>query len=216
MPLTVVAKTNWKCQEGHEWSARYSDVSRGVGCPHCAGKIPKAPADYRLLAIERGFQWLGPEVSDTSTATRWACREGHEWKTSYSNIRMGTGCPTCIDTVAGAPVSQIQRRLCDMLGGELNRPCGKYRIDVALEYGDLALAVEYDSWYWHAGHGQYDAKRDQDLHDAGWRVLRIRSNSLLPTEEQLDAALHRLLADKVWVQIVLKDWGKGSTRFEID
>ena len=43
-----------------------------------------------------------------------------------------------------------------------------------------------------------------------------QSNELLPTHEQLDAAIDRLLASETWVEIVLDDWGEGPTRFEND
>ena len=29
------AKTLWQCQQGHQWEASYSNVSRGQGCPQC-------------------------------------------------------------------------------------------------------------------------------------------------------------------------------------
>ena len=51
---------------------------------------------------------------------------------------------------------------------------------------------------------------------AGWRVLRVRSNTQLPTREQLDAAIDRLLAGENHVEIVLDDWGVGPTKFELD
>lgn len=28
----------WKCENGHEWSARIADRTRGHGCPYCSGQ----------------------------------------------------------------------------------------------------------------------------------------------------------------------------------
>jgi very-short-patch-repair endonuclease len=103
-----------------------------------------------------------------------------------------------------------------MLGGNLNEPFGSYNIDVALRVGGVLIAVEYDCWYWHAGREEHEAQRDEELVAAGWRVLRVRSNAQLPTREQLDEVIERLLAGEQRVEIVLDDWGVGPTRFEID
>lgn len=78
------------------------------------------------------------------------------------------------------------------------------------------VAVEYDSWYWHAGREENDAQRDKEMLAAGWRVLRVKSGTLLPTRAQLDAAIGRLLAGEEQTEIVLEDWGQGPTRFEPD
>ena len=103
-----------------------------------------------------------------------------------------------------------------MLNGELNKPFGLYNIDVALHIEGSAIAVEYDSWYWHAGREERDARRDAKLIAAGWCILHVRSNTLLPTRKQLDAAIARLLAGERQIGIVLDDWGKGNTRFETE
>ena len=200
-------KTCWECEHSHQWEATYHNILRESGCPFCAGLAPKTAEDYRALASERGFRWLGPEVPNVLTKTWWECEQGHRWEAVYSSIRAGTGCPICIDMVEGARVSQVQRELCQMLGGELNRPHGSYRIDVALSVDGIPIAVEYDSWYWHQDRQEQDAERDKALLESGWRVLHVRSNELLPTQEQLNAALARLVAGQDLLEIVLDDWG---------
>jgi hypothetical protein len=55
----------------------------------------KTPADYHALAEKRGFRWLGPEVPNIQTKTRWEYEEGHQWEAIYSSIQRGTGCPFC-------------------------------------------------------------------------------------------------------------------------
>ncbi len=52
----------------------------------------KKPEDYHALAASRGFTWLGPEVPNNRTKTKWQCREGHIWETRFSK---GYGCPMC-------------------------------------------------------------------------------------------------------------------------
>lgn len=91
-----------------------------------------------------------------------------------------------------------------MLGGYLNYPVNRYRIDIALITDKLMIAVEYDSWYFHDS--ERDAQRDQVLLSLGWRVLRIKSGSLLPSRKVLLAALERVIAGERCVEIVLHDW----------
>jgi hypothetical protein len=209
-------KTGWTCTQGHEWEARYNDIRRGVGCPFCAGVVPKTPDDYHALAEERRLRWVGPAVANTGTKTAWECEQGHRWEARYNDIQQGSGCPFCTDIVHGAHVSGVQRDLCSILDGELNKPFGRRNIDIALEVEGVAIAVEYDSWYWHAYRREQDVERDEELLAAGWHVLHIRSNSLLPTCDQLDAAIACLLAGQEQTEIVLSDWGEGPTRFEPD
>jgi len=97
-----------------------------------------------------------------------------------------------------------------MLSGQLNYPFDNLRIDVALPADKIA--IEYDAWYWHGYRLEQDDLRDQELLSAGWQILHIRSNSSLPTQPELHAAISRLTStnDRV-VEIVLDDWGHGPT-----
>jgi hypothetical protein len=95
LPPNVETKTHWQCPQGHHWQAAYHPLSRAKGCPACQHHVPKQPDDYHALAATRGYQWLGPQVRDTSTKTRWRCAEGHEWEAPFSTIQKGHGCPAC-------------------------------------------------------------------------------------------------------------------------
>lgn len=213
---TTSAKTVWRCKQSHVWEAPYSTIQQGHGCPHCAGLSVKTPADYHALAELKRYKWLGPEVPNIKTETEWECEKGHRWMGRYNDIQQGHGCPICVNSVQGVPVSQVQQALHEMLGGELNYPWGRYRIDVALKKDYIYIAVEYDSWFWHSHKQDYDLQRDKELIDANWRVLRIKSRQLLPSQEQLEAAITRLCNGESKVEIILADWGKGSTRAEYD
>jgi hypothetical protein len=102
--LKVDTPTGWECPVGHQWQASYHNVQhRGSGCPFCAGRVPKKPADYKRLAKKRGFKWLGPEVPDTHTPTGWECPAGHRWQNSFSHIQSGQGCPTCAQIAQRRP-----------------------------------------------------------------------------------------------------------------
>jgi len=181
--------TNWKCSKGHLWKTKFINIQQGKGCPYCSRKARKTSDDFHKLAEERGFIWLGTNVKNIFTKTVWQCKQGHQWEVHYNSIQQGRGCPKCIDLVNGAPVSKNQRQLCEMLGGELNYPCGRYRIDVALRLENIAIAIEYDSWYWHGNKLNYDSRRDDDLISTGWSVIRVKSRRLLPSKAQIEKAI---------------------------
>lgn len=209
----VHTNTRWQCAEGHEWETTYHSIQNG-GCPECSymkmsEKYRLKPSDYRKLAESRGFEWLGPEVPNNSTKTWWRCSKGHEWEAIYNSILRGSGCPTCVDIVKGARVSRSQRQLCKLLDGELNYPFGRKRIDVALI--DKKIAVEYDSWYWHGHRQEDDARRDKELIEAGWKVLHIKTNTGIPSKQELDDAIAKLENGETLVEIILDDWEDGLT-----
>lgn len=95
VPNGVIDKTKWQCQHGHQWEAHFANISSGFGCPYCAGNILKDPEDYHAVAMEFNLKWLGSEVPNVRTKTRWECEEGHQWETVYTVIKNGHGCPFC-------------------------------------------------------------------------------------------------------------------------
>lgn len=209
----VDTKTKWRCEFGHEWETIYYHIFKGYGCPVCAGNIQKTAQDYRELALLRGFIWLGPEVSSIHDRTWWQCHKGHEWEAVYASIsHQGTGCPKCADFENGQIVSQPQRKLFAILTqfgqAELNAPYGRLNIDIALIVNDIQIAVEYDCWYWHKDRLDKDAERDQLLIADGWRVLRVKSRTKLPTKNQLKTAVNQLVNGRTYVEIILSDWGE--------
>lgn len=95
LPANVLTPTRWRCPHGHRWLARYNHIRAGHGCPKCAGTRRKTPADYRRLARQRGWSWLGPEVANSRQPTGWRCQHGHTWRAPYTHLAGGAGCPEC-------------------------------------------------------------------------------------------------------------------------
>lgn len=212
--------TIWECEEGHIWDAPFSNINQGSGCPEChfknLSKLKTHPPEkYSELAKQRGFSWLGPYPASSKSATNWKCLNGHIWSTAYGNIQSGTGCPECLDMVNGARVSRAQRKLCDMLNGILNYKIERYFIDVYIVRENIKIAVEYDTWYWHAHNLKHDHKRDAEIIQAGLKVLRIKTNRQMPSFQQLEEAISRLISGESFAEIILQDWGHGTTAFDM-
>lgn len=87
--------TRWRCAKGHVFTARYSTIQQGSGCPHCNHRAPKTPLDYQRLARQHRLAWIGTLPAATRIKTRWRCREGHVFQATYNTVQQGHGCPSC-------------------------------------------------------------------------------------------------------------------------
>jgi hypothetical protein len=92
-------KVNWKCSQGHIWSAAVCDRSNGSKCPICIGqKILVGFNDLSTtnprIAME-AFGWDPKTVTSHSNKVRtWRCINEHIWSCSVSARNLG-GCPFC-------------------------------------------------------------------------------------------------------------------------
>lgn len=211
-------KTRWRCEASHEISASYDNVQAGMGCRRCHPRAQKLPDDYRALAEVAGLVWEGPEVSKVVEATGWRCLAvGHRFSNTYHNVSRNArgglgGCPECESYVNGARVSRPQMQLAERVGGEVNVAIGRYKVDVLVHRAGATIAIEYDAYYWHAHLEKQDARKTRALAKEGLRVLRIRSNQLVPEVGELEEWLRELARSDAPVRIVtLPDWGVGPT-----
>jgi hypothetical protein len=118
-------------------------------------------------------------------------------------------CPECSNLIDGRKISEPQRIIRDMLGGELNYREGSYSIDIALIGDDAKIAIEYDAWFWHARKQIGDKRRDVFLENKGWKILRIKSNKKIPSKIAIEEHLTILRDGAASTEIVLDDWGVG-------
>jgi hypothetical protein len=110
--------TRWACALGHEWDAGYGSIQQGAGCPECA-KVSSSekqrlpPSEYKKRAKKSRILWLGPEVPNSNTPTKWQCPKSsdHQWMASYSSIKQGSGCPFCIVWIGELTLLQRVREL---------------------------------------------------------------------------------------------------------
>lgn len=95
----------WRCGAcSNEWSASYDNVRRGTWCKTCSfrkrGARMRAPADSMIsechhLAKMKGGEFLSDSFSTKHEKYRWRCQHGHEWLSSYFDIKYGRWCPRC-------------------------------------------------------------------------------------------------------------------------
>lgn len=209
LPKDTNTKTWWKCEKGHEWKTTYGHIRSCIGCPYCSGNAKKTKADYSGLAKKYGFEWFGHTLpKNNSIKTWWKCKNDHVWKTTYSKVQQGQRCPHCKNMINGVLTSKPQIKLNSLLCGSLNYPEGRYRIDVAIMRRSQKIAVEYDCQYWHKGREEQDAKRDMFLVSRGWKILHIKSNTLLPSKKQIKNIVINSLVEtnNCIYNLYLEDW----------
>ena len=94
---------------------------------------------------------------------------------------------------------------------EINYPEDKFSLDIALFTKDMKINIEYDGWYWHQDVKKDNIRNKILINKFGWKVLRVKSGYLLPTNEQLVDAIESLInTDSVFEEIVLDDWKLAS------
>jgi len=106
--------------------------------------------------------------------------------------------------VNGRPVSSQQKLISEMVGGVLNYPLGKLRLDVCIP--DKKIVIEYDSWYWHKNKLNRDRKRALRLLKDGWKVLCIKANTMVPQQDVVAFHMGFLCSEQPYREIVMPDW----------
>lgn len=147
------------------------------------------------------------DMNEFKTKPRWlcSCDCGESVEVLRHNLISGNtrSCGCLDDRVNTKPVSKQQRAIAEMLGGELNHKVEKLFIDVVLL--DKKIGIEYDSHYWHSMNEDHDHKKTNILLNNGWKILRIKSDWKVPTEDELQIALKEL-ETKQYTELVLDDW----------
>lgn len=96
LPKNNSTKTLWKCDKGHEWLSSRGSIQKGRGCHKCSPLFPKNIEDYIKLGEDRHVSWNGTSIpTNTQNKTKWKCKLGHIFNSSYNHIYNGHGCTKC-------------------------------------------------------------------------------------------------------------------------
>ncbi len=92
------SKLEWKCAEGHLWSAKLNHVKdSGSWCPRCARRKPGLIDSAKAYAASRGGECLSEVFGTTGDYLRWRCVKGHEWSSTYRNaVYLKHWCAACV------------------------------------------------------------------------------------------------------------------------
>jgi hypothetical protein len=99
--VNSITPLEWKCAQGHRWSARPSNIRSGSWCPHCSPNATGLLGEEVLLdrckrlAESRGGRCLSEAYSTARSHLTWECVSGHVWEATPDNIKRGKWCPVC-------------------------------------------------------------------------------------------------------------------------
>jgi len=89
---------------------------------------------------------------------------------------------------------------------KINQACGRCSMDVVVFFENTPINVEYDGWYWHQN-AQRDRARDEFIKTQGYKILRIKSRTMIPELARLVYTIEDLKdGEHTYNEIVLSDW----------
>ena len=99
--LPLSKHLEWICPNGHSYTARINDRTRGRGCAVCSGRkvqvgINDLVTTHPAVAAE-AFGWDPREItSGSNRKLEWECKTKHRWEeTPNKRTGRGDGCPYC-------------------------------------------------------------------------------------------------------------------------
>ncbi len=75
----------------------------------------------------------------------------------------------------------------------LNYPLSSLGLDIALFLDNIKIDIEVDGQYWHQDANK-DRRRDEFVKSSGFKVLRIKFNKKIPTKQEINNAIEKLIA----------------------
>lgn len=100
-------KLKWMCKNKHIFLSSYRYLKHRKHCPYC-WRI--SIEDAQKLAKKRGFVCVSKRIINNSIPIKWKCKNGHDWKANYNNIRIGRGCPHCLKSTLEARQKEAEKR----------------------------------------------------------------------------------------------------------
>lgn len=138
------------------------------------------------------------QVSEIRQRIEATCVEKYGAKCCLSNEEIRTKITQTLVNNGNVPTSSQQLKLYQMLiemygACELNVSCGRCALDCVIQVNGIKIDIEYDGAYWHQNK-QKDRRRDEYVKSQGYKVLRIISDRILPTQKQLAEKIDFLIS----------------------
>lgn len=178
----------WKCEKGHEWTARIADRVRAPSCPYCSRRRASEEYNLAILHPDIAKEWHPRKNGkknprDVTPGSRskfwWLCRWGHEWKAEVNN-RVGrkSGCPQCRSRTSEREL----RMYCELktIFPDAKRIPLLHGWQCDIYIPQSKMAIEVDGGYHHKSPEKHetDRQKNRTLKQHGIRVIRIRDYGL--------------------------------------
>lgn len=95
---TLIGQLQWKCKEGHTFTASaVSVVMRNAWCRECGyGRQKNLLKKYQKIAKDNNGKLLSEKYIDGHTPLKWQCSKGHYWMASPMVVRKDSWCAECV------------------------------------------------------------------------------------------------------------------------
>lgn len=230
-----------ECPNKHTTHIAWRSFRNGQECTECTG-LSKTKYEYKQVKEifkNSNMILLSDSYKNINTPLKFQCTEGHVGEMMLSTVLKGSGCMECgrIKAIVSRSktfyengtqkTSKQQRRIHEVIGGEINFPMGFYSLDVA--FPEEKIYLEYDG----GGHdlsvkiGQMSQEdfnrrsliRSVFLSNNGWKEIRIISDkNLVPSEKKLkdmlNDAKHILNNGRTWVRFNIDNNRLITSKFE--
>ena len=175
-----------------------SSVRHGSGCPKCAGRAYTL-SDIKQLAKDNSFTLASKQFTNMTTKHKWRCQDGHEWLSTPSKIKLGSGCPIChtyrgeekcrfvFEQITGEKFPKLMRAFGSIM--EIDGYCEKLKM--AFEYHGKQHYHRIK--YWHKSEQDFAEQKNRDKQKAA--LCRQHDTNLLvvPYFEKTEAYVEDLL-----------------------
>jgi hypothetical protein len=153
-------KLNFRCAEGHEWSAVSQHLFSGVWCPTCgrksaAQKITRYDiSSLQARAAEEGGKCVSTQYFGATELHEWECARKHRWKALPYQVLKGTWCPKCAKS------------------GRASKYTIEHFKELARAKGGECLSDQYDGIFgklsWRCKHGHEWEAPAKSIQDGRW------------------------------------------------
>lgn len=165
----VFSYHDFRCEKGHEWSAKPTNIKRGTWCPVCkperigASNRKYTVKDMQELAAKRGGQFLSSEFKSVNEKYNWICSAGHKWVAKPAGIFHGEWCAKCAHDSHRDTIEEMRR--------------------IARERGGKCLSTEYigqhDKIKFECAEGHKFEIRPSNLKSHGSWCVQCKENARL-------------------------------------
>ena len=153
----------WRCENGHLYSASIDSRVRGRGCPYCAHKhVLTGENDLETINPCIASEWsdknypLKPSdvFANSHKTVVWKCSICHnEWTASIDSRQAGNGCPKCAKRLQSSFPEQaifyyIKNSYPDAVNGYQEIFNGAMELDIYIP--SQSIGIEYDGYHWHS------------------------------------------------------------------
>lgn len=179
--------TGVKLSTGHCASLRHAALVRGARPPNMAGIPLSAEHREKIAAAHRGTR--GTEEGKRKKAAWWSSltkdQQGDLSKRRWAASRASRGAgPSCLEKSIAKTLDSLH------VPYESEYRIGRFLVDFAIP--SLNLAIEADGEYWHKNRQDYDAARDDEIGQAGYRVYRFSEQDIV--RGRADVAIREIIS----------------------